>query len=161
SDFGLAREALEEGSSVLTQSGVVVGTPAYMAPEQCSGARVDARTDVYALGATLFHLVAGRPPFEADDWRGVIGPHPTDARPPPSRSVSPAVSEGFARVVATALAKSPEARYADAEALLADLERLLRGEPTGLPAHPALPAADPSNVLSFDFAWDLDAPPRR
>jgi serine/threonine protein kinase len=160
SDFGLARQAIEEDSAVLTQSGVVVGTPAYMAPEQCSGARVDARTDVYALGATLFHLVAGRPPFEADDWRGLIARHLNDP-PPPLRSVNPAVSEGFARVVATALAKAPESRYADAEALLADLERLLRGEPTGLPVHPALPPADPANVLSFDFAWDLDAPPRR
>jgi eukaryotic-like serine/threonine-protein kinase len=160
SDFGLARHSVEDGSQLLTQSGVIVGTPSYMAPEQCSGGSVDARAGVYALGATLFHLVAGRPPFEADDWRGVIARHLNEP-PPPLRSINSEVSEGLARVVEKALAKAPEARYADAEALLHDLDRLLRGEPTGLPMHPLLPEADPGKVLTFDFSWDLDAPPRR
>jgi len=159
-DFGLAR-LVEEGADepALTRPGVVVGTPAYMSPEQCSGAAVDVRADVYALGATLFHLVAGRPPFEAADWRGVVSGHLND--PPPSlRSVNPEASEGLDRVLEKALAKAPADRYDDAGALLADLERLLRGEPTALPAHPPLPACDPARVLEFDFSWDLDSPPR-
>ena len=158
SDFGLARQEFEAGSQVVTQAGVVVGTPSYMAPEQCSGGSIDARTDIYALGATLFHLLAGRPPFEADDWRLVIARHQNEP-PPPLRSLNAAVSEGLARVVERTLAKAPDARYVDAEALLADLERLLRGEPTGLPVHPALPDADGAYVQAFEFSWDLDASP--
>jgi serine/threonine protein kinase/class 3 adenylate cyclase len=160
SDFGLARHAVEAESQLLTQSGVIVGTPTYMAPEQCAGGEIDCRADVYSLGATLFHLVAGRPPFQASDWRGVIAKHLNDP-PPLLAALNPSVSEGLARVVERTLAKSPEARYADAGALLSDLERLLGGEPTGLPMHPALPEAEPGRVLAFDFAWDLDSPPRR
>lgn len=159
-DFGLARHAVEEGSQQLTRNGMIVGTPAYMAPEQCSGAAIDPRTDVYAMGATLFHIVAGRPPFIDDDWRVVIGRQIKDD-PPALRALNPAVSEACSRIVEKALAKSPEARYPDAEALLFDVERLLRGEPTGLPMHPALPEADPAKVLTYDFTWELDAPARR
>lgn len=160
SDFGLARHAIEAESQALTQSGVIVGTPTYMAPEQCSGEAIDARADVYSLGATLYHLVAGAPPFQAEDWRGVIAKHLNE--PPPSlRKVNPDVSEGFCRVVERALAKSPDARYGDAAALLVDLDRLLRGEPTGLPMHPVLPAWDPKEVLRFDFEWELEASPRQ
>jgi serine/threonine protein kinase/class 3 adenylate cyclase len=159
SDFGLARFIDEGESQVITQSGVLVGTPAYMSPEQCSGTAVGPASDVYSLGATLFHLVAGRPPFESDDMRSVIARHVNEAAPP-LRDANPNASEGFARVIEKALAKAPESRYPDAEALLVDLERLLRGEPTGLPMHPLLPDAEPGRVLAFDFSWDLDAPPR-
>jgi serine/threonine protein kinase/class 3 adenylate cyclase len=160
SDFGLARHAVEQESQMLTQSGVIVGTPAYMAPEQCSGGEIGPRTDVYSMGATLYHLIAGRPPFEAQDWRSIITQHLNE--PPPSlRKLKPGASEGLCRLVDKALAKAPEARYADSWALLHDLERLLRGEPTGLPMHPVLPVCDPAEVLHFDFEWDLESSPRR
>jgi serine/threonine protein kinase/class 3 adenylate cyclase len=160
SDFGLARHAVEAESQAITQSGVLVGTPTYMAPEQCSGKAIDARTDVYSLGATLYHLVAGAPPFSAADWRGVISMHLNEP-PPALRKLNPALSEGFCRVVERTLAKAPDARYADAAALLVDLERLLRGEPTGLPMHPVLPDCDPREVMRFDFEWELEASPRQ
>ena len=160
SDFGLARHAEQSESHGITQAGVVVGTPTYMAPEQCSGAAIDARTDVYALGATLYHLVAGRPPFQADDWRGLIAKHMNEP-PQPLQELRPETSEGFCRVVEKALTKAPAGRYVDASAMLVDLERLLRGEPTGLPAHPIPPESDPKRVLRFDFEWDLDASPRQ
>src|SRR5262249_62328655 len=63
SDFGLARHVVDTESLALTAAGALLGTPHYMAPEQWTGLAIDARTDVYALGATLFHLLAGRPPF--------------------------------------------------------------------------------------------------
>src|SRR5262249_60730359 len=66
-DFGLARHIVESESLNVTRAGAVLGTPLYMAPEQCAGEAVDARTDIYALGATLYHLLAGRPPFEASN----------------------------------------------------------------------------------------------
>ena len=81
SDFGLARQATERESMALTQTGMIVGTPTYMAPEQCAGGSIDPRTDVYSLGATLFHLVAGRPPFEADSWHALISRHIHEAPP--------------------------------------------------------------------------------
>ena len=159
SDFGLARESIERESMALTQSGMIVGTPTYMAPEQCSGGKVDARSDVYSLGATLFHLVAGRPPFEAETWHGLMSQHINDTSPS-LRTFRNDASEGICRVVEKALAKSPDSRYPDASALLEDLERLLRGEPTALPLHPALPEAEPGRVLAFDFEWQLESPPQ-
>ena len=160
SDFGLARQIAASESIDLTQEGMIVGTPSYMAPEQCTGAAIDARTDIYALGATLFHLVAGHPPFESEDSRALIQKHIQEPAPSLRRAATNA-SEGIERVVAKALAKLPEARYADAAAILHDIERLLRGEPTSLPTHPVLPTDDPRRVLKFDFSWDLASSPRQ
>src|SRR5262249_46651524 len=120
SDFGLARHIVETESLHLTQPGTILGTPLYMAPEQASGGRVDARTDVYALGATLFRLLTGRPPFEGDNPLFVIAKHCNDP-PPPVRALNPDASEAVCQVVEKCLAKAPEARYADAAALLRDL----------------------------------------
>jgi serine/threonine protein kinase/class 3 adenylate cyclase len=160
-DFGLARHAVESESVAITQAGAIMGTPAYMAPEQGGGSSVDVRADVYALGATLYHLLAGRPPFESDDWRVVVAKHKNEP-PPPLGRFYPRASEGLCRVVEKALAKAPDARYPDAAALLADLDRLRRGEPTGLVAHPDLPHPEAAaDALKFDFSWDLDTPPRR
>jgi serine/threonine protein kinase/class 3 adenylate cyclase len=160
SDFGLARHVVESESLNMTQAGAMLGTPLYMAPEQFGGAAVDVRADVYALGATLFHALAGRPPFQAGDLRALMALHRQE-QPPPLAKLNPAVSEGVCRVVEKALAKAPEARYADAAALLRDLERLLRGEPAGIVVHPRLPECDPRRVLHFDWTWELEAPPRQ
>jgi serine/threonine protein kinase len=68
-DFGLARQVTQTESLEVTQAGTVLGTPLYMAPEQFDALPVDARTDVYALGATLFHMLTGRPPFHAESFQ--------------------------------------------------------------------------------------------
>jgi serine/threonine protein kinase len=160
SDFGLARHVVESESLNLTQAGAVVGTPVYMAPEQGAGEAVGPPADVYALGATLFYLLAGRPPFTADSALALLARHRSE--PPPSLArINPALSEGTCRLVEKALAKSPEARYAGAADLLRDLERLLRGEPTALAVHPRLPPGDPAAVLSYDFVWELESSPRQ
>jgi serine/threonine protein kinase/class 3 adenylate cyclase len=160
-DFGLARHVIESESLNLTQTGAILGTPLYMAPEQASASEeVDARTDVYSLGATLFHLLAGRPPFVDRDQLSVLTMHRTEA-PPPLRSLNPAVSEAACRIVEKCLAKSPEARYANAGAMLHDLERLLRGEPTSIAVHPRLPPCDPDKLIQYDWTWDLEAAPHQ
>jgi serine/threonine protein kinase/class 3 adenylate cyclase len=159
-DFGLARHVVESESLHLTQPGTILGTPLYMAPEQASGGAVDARTDVYALGATLFRLLTGRPPFEGDNPMFVIAKHCNDP-PPPVRSLNPEASEAVCQVVEKCLAKAPDARYADAAALLRDLERLLRGEPTSMLAHPRLPECDPARVVRYDFVWELESSPQQ
>jgi serine/threonine protein kinase/class 3 adenylate cyclase len=159
-DFGLARHVQQSASLNLTGDGTGVGTPYYTSPEQCHGEFVDPRTDVYALGATLFHLLAGRPPFVGDTVLALSLQHAKEP-PPPLQRYNPAVSEGVCRIVEKALAKDPASRYDDAEAMLADLERVLRGEPTHIVIHPLLPSCDPAKVLQYDWAWDLEAAPEQ
>src|SRR5262249_54586948 len=160
SDFGLARHAVDPRSLATTGPGAILGTPPYMAPEQCTAGRVDPRADVYAMGATLFHMLAGRPPFVAATRDEVYAMHCHDP-PPALEQLNPAVSDGVCRIVAKALAKAPEDRYRDAAAMLQDLERLLRGEPTRIDVHPGLPVCDPRNVLRFEFRWELTSSPRQ
>jgi class 3 adenylate cyclase len=159
-DFGLARHVVESASLDMTQPGSLLGTPLYMAPEQWSQQPTDARTDVYALGATLFHLLAGRPPFQAGSAPELLALHCQEPAPSVVK-INPQVSEAAGQIIARCLAKSPDERYASAGALLDDLERLLRGEPTSIVAHPRLPACDPRRVLQFDWTWDLQASPEQ
>jgi serine/threonine protein kinase len=113
-DFGLAR--LLESSTKLT-TGIVVGTPNYMAPEQCKGSDVDARTDIYACGVLLFEMLTGRKPFVADDPIAVVRKHLLEA-PPTLASVEPRIDFGeLEAVVAKALAKAPADRYDSAVAM--------------------------------------------
>lgn len=158
-DFGLARNVNDTELMHLTSAGSVLGTPLYLAPEQCTGRPdVDARADVYSLGATLFHTLIGRPPFEAGNLIGLITKHVNEpaAR---VRTLIPELSEAIDEIVAKCLQKNPNSRYQNASELLRDLERLLRGEPTSIIAHPRLPTANPKDVLSFVFTWELNNSP--
>jgi serine/threonine protein kinase/class 3 adenylate cyclase len=160
SDFGLARHIVDTESMVLTAAGALLGTPHYMAPEQWTGQTIDPRTDVYAMGATLFQLLAGRPPFEAQTRDALCAQHCNEP-PPRLASLNPSVSEGLVRVVERALCKRPEDRYIDAGAMLRDLEALLHGKPTDLAIHPRLPDCDPRRILQFEFRWELESSPRQ
>lgn len=158
SDFGLARGEQQSESLAITRAGAVLGTPLYMSPEQCRGTAVDARSDVYSLGATFFHLLAGRPPFDGDSHVAVLNKHCHE--PPPSlKQIRPDASEATIHVVEKCLSKNPDARYADAAELLADVEKLLTGEPTSMLAHPAMPDTHSSEVLEFTFSCDLESSP--
>ena len=131
-DFGLAKELAVDVS--LSRSGHLVGTPAFMAPEQASGqaASADPRTDVYGLGATLYAQLAGRPPF-GDGERDLLSvlKRVLEDRPPPLDGVD----RDLATIVAKCLEKEPERRYASALALASDLDRWLSGRP--IEARPA------------------------
>ena len=149
SDFGLARHTEETESLLVTQTGAILGTPLYMAPEQSMGTEaVGPAADVYSLGATLFHLLAGRPPFLGTSAFDLIAKLRSEPAPD-VRTLNGAVSEGAAQVVAKALLKRPDERYGDAGEMLQDLDRLLRGEPTSLVAHPARPACDPRDLVDL------------
>lgn len=126
-DFGLAIEPAEPG---LTRTGVVRGTPGFMAPEQISGPRdrIDRRTDVYALGAVLYQLLAGRPPHEGETPVEVMM-QATSREPPSLRSLADGVPRDLAVVVHKCLQRDPDRRYSSARLLAEDLERLLAGEP--------------------------------
>ncbi len=158
-DFGLAREVEQSESLRVTVGDTRVGTPVYMAPEQCDGRHpITSATDVYALGVNLYHMLAGRPPFEGTSLIALIAQQCNDA-PPPLQKLNPDASDGVCRVVEKALSKLPEARYADAAELVQDLDRLRRGEPTGIAVHPRLPAADSRRVCEYDWSWELEASP--
>ncbi len=108
-DFGIARMISE--CCEITDRGVVVGTPAYMSPEQASGdTNLDGRSDIYSLACVLFEALAGEPPFSGPNAQAVMARHAT-APPPPVRSLRPDVPEEVARALARALAKEPAQRF--------------------------------------------------
>jgi serine/threonine protein kinase len=125
-DFGIASGRLSAETVGMTQDGRIWGTPQYMAPEQCQSAPVSPATDVYALGLTLYELIAGTPAFEADDLMQVLRRQMTEQ--PPSLSERATVSTGTAELVGRALDKSAARRFADAAELLAAIELIRNGQ---------------------------------
>jgi serine/threonine protein kinase/class 3 adenylate cyclase len=160
SDFGLARHVVDTESLAMTAAGTLLGTPHYMAPEQWNGLTTDPRTDIYAMGATLFEMLAGRPPFVAPTRDELLVQHCQDPVPALGR-FNRDISEGTTRVVEKALSKRPEDRYPDATAILRDLEALQHGAPSEMAIHPLLPACNPRDVIQFDWVWELEASPRQ
>jgi serine/threonine protein kinase len=120
-DFGVARMA--EAPEAMTQAGLIVGTPHYMSPEQVQGKQLDARTDVYAMGVLLYELLAGRRPFESTTLTGILTAHIME-KPKAPIEVRPDIGRDMNAIVLRCLEKEPAARYADAGALLADLDRV-------------------------------------
>ena len=122
SDFGLARV---EGTArqQLTRTGVIVGTPAYMAPEQVLGQHVDFRTDVFALGLLIYELASGVNPFAAKTMSGTFAKIVKDD-PPVLSAVRPQSLPELDRIVATCLRKDPADRYESTQDLVADFEQL-------------------------------------
>jgi SAM-dependent methyltransferase len=126
-DFGLARPL--EGGASLTLSGVPMGTPSYVAPEQARGDRsVGPAADVYALGAILYECLTGRPPFRAETAAATLFQVVSDDPVPPAR-LNPQVPRDLQTICLKCLHKQPQSRYASAQALADDLRRFERGEP--------------------------------
>jgi len=131
-DFGVARSLAEGAAEVHTRTGMLIGTLAYMAPEQTLGLRaaIDARTDVYALGVMLFELLSGRLPFAIDGLSEYeIVQVVREVEPERLRRLRPELPPDLETIVGKALEKDPARRYADAGALARDLENLLAERP--------------------------------
>ncbi|WP_232537373.1 serine/threonine-protein kinase [Cystobacter fuscus] len=136
-DFGIAKRLARTEGETPTRTGVLLGTPEFMAPEQCSGEAVDARTDLYAVGVLGYLLLTGRVPFSNESTAAVLVAHLTQ-KPVPPHEVRPGVPPALSAVLMRALAKRPEERFATAAELRAALESALKVAPT--PVAPALAA---------------------
>ncbi|MGE3807617.1 MAG: protein kinase, partial [Gemmataceae bacterium] len=120
-DFGLAR-AVDDDAGI-TQHGAILGTPAFMSPEQASGARVDARSDLFSLGCLLYCLASGARPFPAENTMATLSAL-ANRTPTPIRELNPEVLPAVAELIGQLLAKSPEERPASAEAVLERLAEI-------------------------------------
>jgi eukaryotic-like serine/threonine-protein kinase len=150
-DFGIAKAAYDTGDA--TTTGSVLGSVPYMAPEQVQGVTVDARSDIYACGATLYETLTGRPPFEAETNLAAAMLRLT-SDPVPPRAVRAGIPRGLDAIVMRALARTPDQRFASAQDMASALTRLqLAASPDPIP-RVAVEAA-PSERHGFFRAWML------
>jgi serine/threonine-protein kinase len=152
-DFGLARVAQPGEGLNLTQVGITMGTPLYMSPEQVEGKEADPRSDLYSLGVTSYHMLAGRPPFDGETALAVAVQH-LKTEPGRLELLRPDLPEGLCRIVHKLLAKQPRDRYQTAVELLRDLKSLqIPGLETDWPADlPGWGGADATATLSGRLA---------
>jgi hypothetical protein len=133
-DFGIAKLVDDVGGMAQkTRTGSIMGTPAYMAPEQCRGVPVDSRADLYALGCMLFEMVVGSPPFRGDGVGDLLAAHMLQ-QPPPLPPAVHVERPGLADVVERLLAKQPDARYASAADVVAAIVDVEDGNVSAPPA---------------------------
>ena len=125
-DFGIAR-ALDDIGATMTNTWNVVGTAQYLSPEQATGEAADARSDIYSLGCLMYELLAGRPPFIGDTPVSIAFQHVSAPLIPPSE-INPDIDVNLETIIKVALCKDPKDRYQDANAMLTDLRRAIRGE---------------------------------
>ena len=131
-DFGIARSVEAPG---VTQTGVMIGTPDYISPEQAEGEEADQRSDIYALGVILYEMVTGSVPFKGDTAFSVALKHKTKL-PSDPRKLNSEVSENLSRLILICMEKDRERRYQTAEALLSDLKNIEEGSPLGTKIRP-------------------------
>ena len=173
-DFGIARAVLVASGDKLTDSGVSIGTPEYMSPEQAAGARqIDGRCDVYSLGCVVYEMLSGAPPFTGPTSQAIIA-RQCQEPPPPLHVVRPTISDAMERVVERALAKVPADRFATAGEFVDALEKavdaprrarrswrgravfaagvLAAGIGAWLVFRPATPQLDPNRIVVFPLS---------
>jgi hypothetical protein len=160
-DFGIAKSAeLEERKERLTHPGMAMGTPEYMAPEQAAGRPADPRSDIYAVGAILYEMLTGAPPYDGENFMEILTKKAT-LEPRPLRELRPEVSELVEKVVMRALAREPTERPQSMEGFEYELTKCLAGRGVavakmlGMPVDPMVAAvADPSTMAASGPIYD-------
>lgn len=154
-DFGLARHIDQSESMHLTKTGALLGTPLYMSPEQCRGqSDLGPEADIYSLGVTLFALLAGRPPYMADDAIKLAAMHVMDPVPA-IRQFEQSVTERTAEFVTRALAKEPADRFANAAEFLEAISQLQSGSVADAVQHPSVPVHESESIIDVELSWNL------
>ncbi len=143
-DFGLAK--VLGGTSQFTQTGAIIGTPAYMSPEQLRGDPFDLRADVYSLGVILYHMIVGRPPFEALTTFSLVYQH-VEKPPPPPREFNPEIPQAVEGVVLCALEKKPDNRFDSATTMAVAFNLALGRRVSPEPLDLASPPQEPPVVV--------------
>lgn len=126
-DFGIARALSGDGEQTMTQTGMVIGTAAYLSPEQAQGNTIDGRSDVYSLGIVLYEMLTGKPPFSGDTPLAIAYKHVRENPEPPS-TMNADVPSGLDAITMKALAKNPDNRYSSATEMQEDLQRFCNGQ---------------------------------
>lgn len=152
-DFGIAKMVESSKATQLTAAGSILGTPAYMSPEQAQGKEIDGRSDIYSLGVVLYELLTGSPPYEAETPFAIVLKHINDPLPPP-RNVNPNIPEALERVVLKAMSKDPRQRFATAAQMEQALQNALK-EMEGVMVIPR-PSTSPGEP---DTMKDVPQPP--
>ncbi len=150
-DFGIAKFTEHQGGEMqaLTRTGEIFGSPLYMSPEQCSGARVDHRADIYSLGCVLFEALTGTPPFMGDTALTTMMMHQGEKRPTlKEASLGGTFPQAIEDIVATMLAQLPEQRYQNLGEVAHDLGALKRGDAISDAAQSARTIAQPAKKVS-------------
>ena len=157
-DLGIARQTQSQDAT-LTSAGAAMGTPSYMAPEQARGAHeVDARADIYSLGASLFHMVTGKLPFQGKSANEIIIKLASQPVPDP-RTIAPDLSDNVAELILRMMAKDPNERHQNAATLVAELEALVAGDSQAVLEPP--PDQDLVTIASVSpFPAEPVAPPK-
>lgn len=154
-DFGIARALADQGQT-MTQASAVLGTAAYLSPEQARGELVDARSDIYSAGCVLYELLTGRPPFTGESPVSIAYQHVSE-RPVAPTQVDNSLPMALDNIVLTSLNKRPEDRYATAAEFRGDLERVIAGSPATATRPIAIPTSVPGQVDALDHTRTLDA----
>jgi serine/threonine protein kinase len=154
--FGIAR-AVSDAQATMTQTAQVIGTAQYLSPEQASGERVDARSDLYSTGCLLYELLTGRPPFLGDSPVAIAYQHVRENPVPPSQ-LDPDIPAWADSIVLRAMAKDPADRYQSAADMRTDIQRALSGVP--LAGRRPIAANPPRAIPGYEYGPEDESPGR-
>ncbi|MBY0551999.1 MAG: serine/threonine protein kinase [Candidatus Obscuribacterales bacterium] len=132
-DYGLAKFLADPNKQVQTNTGIIIGTPAYMSPEQCMGERASSQSDIYSLGVVLFEMIDGRPPFESGSPVVLLSKHVSEI-PRQPETATPDTPAAILAIISKALAKSPANRFGSASQMARALKSALAGDTVGITA---------------------------